>query len=156
MLGKNGYGKSHLFGLIISLLYDDKKKIRDWVNSSQTDVSAALYLAGDIPGQKEEAAVQRSRHRGENEGDESRKGSGDEDDAHRGDRDNEGERGQRASRARRKGLRRKFVADLQLDHVGLSSRRVYDQPTPSPSIGILLVRPRPVKRGRSRRMRCAR
>ncbi|MDB5227346.1 MAG: putative ATP-binding protein involved in virulence [Bacteroidota bacterium] len=52
LLGKNGYGKSHLLGLIIALLYDDKIKIKDWIQGSKAEAKASLYLSGDIPGKE--------------------------------------------------------------------------------------------------------
>ena len=54
LLGKNGYGKSHLLGLMIALLYDDKTKIKDWITASDTNASARLNLKGDLPGYEKE------------------------------------------------------------------------------------------------------
>ena len=50
LLGKNGYGKSHLLGLIIAMMYDDKEKRKDWITGSNATATAGLYLTGDIPG----------------------------------------------------------------------------------------------------------
>lgn len=58
LLGRNGYGKSHLFGLIVALLYDDKKKIRDWVGTSGKDVVATLSLWGETPAKEIEKQLE--------------------------------------------------------------------------------------------------
>lgn len=50
LLGKNGYGKSHLVGLLIALLYDDKSKIREWIPPSAHPLAKAkLYIVSDHP-----------------------------------------------------------------------------------------------------------
>jgi hypothetical protein len=50
LLGKNGYGKSHLFGLIVTLLYDDKRKVRDWIKGTSAGSKASMNLSGEVPG----------------------------------------------------------------------------------------------------------
>jgi predicted ATP-binding protein involved in virulence len=50
LLGKNGYGKSHLLGLIIAMLYDDKIKTREWIPpTASTNCKARLYVISDHP-----------------------------------------------------------------------------------------------------------
>ncbi|SHH63609.1 Predicted ATP-binding protein involved in virulence [Chryseolinea serpens] len=49
LLGKNGYGKSHLMGLIVSLLYDDKTRIREWIPDSAIHARAKLYVDSNHP-----------------------------------------------------------------------------------------------------------
>lgn len=46
LLGKNGYGKSHLFSLLIALLYEDKTKIREWIPpTASATTRAKLYIS---------------------------------------------------------------------------------------------------------------
>jgi len=48
LLGKNGYGKSHVLGLIIAMLYDDNVKRREWIpDTAISDAKAKLYLKSD-------------------------------------------------------------------------------------------------------------
>jgi len=50
LLGKNGYGKSHLLGLIIAMLYDDKIKSREWISPTTTsEAKAKLYIKSNHP-----------------------------------------------------------------------------------------------------------
>jgi predicted ATPase len=50
LLGKNGYGKSHLLGLIIAMLYDDKIKSREWIPpTASANCKARLYIMSDHP-----------------------------------------------------------------------------------------------------------
>jgi len=50
LLGKNGYGKSHLLGMIVALLYDDKIKVREWIPPAlSADAKAKLYILSDHP-----------------------------------------------------------------------------------------------------------
>ena len=50
LLGKNGYGKSHLLRLIIAILYCDKAKIRDWIpNNAPFDCWVKAYVSSDHP-----------------------------------------------------------------------------------------------------------
>jgi predicted ATP-binding protein involved in virulence len=54
LLGKNGYGKSHLLGLLIAALYDDKTKIREWISTADTSSNVKLNLSGEVPGHEKE------------------------------------------------------------------------------------------------------
>jgi hypothetical protein len=54
LLGKNGYGKTHLLRLIVALLYCDKEKIRDWIpETAPAGTIAKAYLLSDHPVQEE-------------------------------------------------------------------------------------------------------
>jgi predicted ATP-binding protein involved in virulence len=57
LLGRNGYGKSHLLGLLIAMLYDDKTKVKEWISTSHTNSIAKLNLRGDLPGQDKETEL---------------------------------------------------------------------------------------------------
>ena len=50
LLGKNGYGKSHLLRLLVALLYCDKTKVRDWIPpNALIEARAKAYLLSDHP-----------------------------------------------------------------------------------------------------------
>lgn len=50
LLGKNGYGKTHLLRLIVALLYGDKVKIRDWIpTKASLNTIANVYVDSDHP-----------------------------------------------------------------------------------------------------------
>ncbi|MFC5410843.1 AAA family ATPase [Larkinella bovis] len=50
LLGKNGYGKSHLLRLLAALLYNDKQKIRDWIpTTTPINARGRLYVSSDHP-----------------------------------------------------------------------------------------------------------
>ncbi|OQP59670.1 hypothetical protein A3860_36485 [Niastella vici] len=54
LLGKNGYGKTHLLRLIIALLYGDRDKMRDWIPANApADTLAKAYVLSDHPVQTE-------------------------------------------------------------------------------------------------------
>jgi predicted ATP-binding protein involved in virulence len=48
LLGKNGYGKTHLLGLLIALLYDDKIKYREWIPAGSHLGQARVLIRGDV------------------------------------------------------------------------------------------------------------
>ena len=47
ILGKNGYGKTHLLGLLAALLYDDKTRAREWIPAEKPNARAKLYIKSD-------------------------------------------------------------------------------------------------------------
>jgi predicted ATP-binding protein involved in virulence len=50
LLGKNGYGKSHLLRLLTALLYNDKQKIREWISpTASISARAKLYIESEHP-----------------------------------------------------------------------------------------------------------
>lgn len=62
LLGKNGYGKSHLLRLIVALLYSDKTKIRDWMPANApVEIQAKAYILSDHPIREDYIAALRTQ-----------------------------------------------------------------------------------------------
>ncbi len=49
LLGKNGYGKSHLLGLLATMLYEEKDKTTEWIPRNRLKAKARLYVLSDHP-----------------------------------------------------------------------------------------------------------
>jgi predicted ATP-binding protein involved in virulence len=64
LLGKNGYGKSHLMGIILSILQEEEKIARDFTqldNSNSSSPYIKIKLSSDYPIKKDEIEVLKNK-----------------------------------------------------------------------------------------------